>query len=441
MRLPVSIAAPFAALLALAAPAFAEVEIQEVTSPGGIEAWLVEEPSIPFTALEIRFRGGSALDAPGKRGATALMTYTLEEGTGDMDARAFAAAREALAASYDFDLSPDTISISARFLTENRDEAVALLRGAIVEPSFTEEATERVKAQMISSIRSDATDPSDIAREAFAAAAYGEDHPYGSSQDGTVESVSALAPEDLHAAHDAALARDRVYVGAVGDISAEELGLLLDELLGDLPATGAPYPEMADISLDGGVTVIPFDTPQSVVVFGHEGIARDDPDYVAAYVLNEVLGGSGRQSRLMEEVREKRGLTYGVYSYLAPRDLGNLYLGSLNSANDTVAEAIEVIEAEWARIAEEGLSEEELEGISTYLTGAYPLRFDGNATIAGTLVGMQMVGLPTSYVTDRNALVEALTVEEIDRVAKRLFDPDGLSFVVVGRPEGLEADG
>ena len=430
-----------ALFLLLAAPLRAEIAIQEVTSPGGIEAWLVEEHSIPFVALEIRFQGGSALDAPGRRGATALMTYTLEEGAGEMDARAFQTAREDLAARIKFDVFSDALSVSAQFLTENREEGAALLREALSNPRFDPDAVDRVRQQMISSVRSDATDPSKIAGLAFAEAAFGPDHPYGTSQDGTVESLTALTPDDLRAAHAAAIARDRVYVAAVGDITPEELGLLIDGLLGDLPEVGAPRPEVAEIGLDPGISVVPFDTPQSVVVFGHEGIERDDPDYVAAYVINEILGGSGRQSRLMEEVREKRGLTYGVYSFLAPRDLGDLYQGRLATGNDTAAAAIEVVRDEWRRLADEGIGEAELAEAKTYLTGAYPLRFDGNAPIARILVGMQMVGLPTSYVTERNALVEALTLDEVNRVAARILRPEDLSFVVVGQPEGLEADG
>ena len=423
-------------LLALAAPALAEVEIEEVTSPGGIDAWLVEEPSIPFVALELRFMGGASLDEPGHRGAVNLMTALLEEGAADRDASEFAAAREALAARFSFDAGDDAVSVSARFLTENRDEAVALLRDALAEPRFDEAAVERVRAQVLSNIRSDATDPGSIAAETFAAEAFG-DHPYGTPVDGTSESVQALTRDDLLAAHDATLARDRVVAAAVGDIDAEGLGELLDDLLGDLPAEGAPMPEPVEVGLEPGVEVVPFDTPQSVVLFGHEGIMRDDPDYIAAYVLSEILGGSGFDTRLMEEIRVKRGLTYGIYSYLAPNELAATIRGQVATANATAGEVVEAVREEWRRMAEEGVTEAELEEAKTYLTGAYPLRFDGNGTIADILVGMQITGLPPSYVTERNALVEALTVEDMARVAERILHPEELAFVVVGEPEGL----
>ena len=425
------------ALVIAALPARA-IEIKEVTSPGGISAWLVEEHSIPFVALEIRFRGGASLDVEGKRGATNLMTGLIEEGTGDLDARGFAAARDDLAASYEFDVYDDSLSVSARFLSENRDEAVDLLARALSAPSFDADAVERVRQQVLSGIRSDATDPNEIASAAFAALAYG-DHPYATSYNGTLESVTALTRDDIVEAHQNAIARDRVYVGAAGDITPEELGALMDRLFADLPETGAPIPGDAEIGLTGGTTLIDFATPQSVALFGHEGIERDDPDFFAAFVANEIFGGSGRMSRLSNEVREKRGLTYGVGSYLVNYDKADMLLGQFSSANDRMAEAIEIVKAEWRKIAAEGVTEEELADAKTYLTGAYPLRFDGNGPIARIMVGMQMVGLTPDYINDRNPRIEAVTLEDIRRVAERIYRADDLRFVVVGQPEGVEA--
>lgn len=426
------------AAVSVSTSARAAVEIQEVVSPGGITAWLVEEDSIPFTALEIRFRGGSSLDEAGKRGATYLMTALIEEGAGDLDARGFAEAREALSASYEFDVYQDALSISARFLSENRDEAIALLREALINPRFDQDAIDRVRAQVLSGIRSDQMDPNAIASSRFNELAFG-DHPYGSAREGTEESVSALTRDDIVQANRNALALDRIYVGASGDITPEELGLLLDELLGDLPAQGAPQVGRAELSLEGGLTVIPFDTPQSVLFFGHSGIRQEDPEFFAAYLANEIFGGSGRQSRLMEEVREKRGLTYGVGTYLVSRDYSEMILGQGATANERAAEAIEVIKEEWAKISEQGVTEQELEEAKTYLTGAYPLRFDGNGPIATILVGMQLGGLPIDYIATRNDRVNAVTLEEVREVVKKIYRPEDLRFVVVGQPDGLDA--
>ena len=424
------------AALLFALPAHAELAIREVTSPGGITAWLVEDHNLPFTALEIQFRGGTSLDAPDKRGAVNLMTALIEEGAGEMDSRAFAEARDALAAEFTFDAGTDSVGVSARFLTENRDQAITLLREALVNPRFDQDAVDRVRDQVLSILRSDEKDPDKIAAKTFNRLAFG-DQPYGSDGNGTIESVTALTRDDILAAHKGALARDRVYVSAAGDITAEELGLLLDRLLGDLPATGTPLPGPAQVLLPPGVTVTDFPSPQSTVLFGHAGIPREDPDFFAAFILNEALGGGRFTARLMSEVREKRGLTYGIGTYLVGYDLADMYLGQFSASNDKVAEAIRVVRDEWSRIAKEGLTEQELADTKTYLTGSYPLRFDGNGPIASILVGMQMEGMPIDYAVTRNAKIEAVTMEDIKRVAARLYQPDALHFVVVGQPTGL----
>ncbi|MBF9029568.1 insulinase family protein [Rhodobacterales bacterium HKCCE3408] len=426
----------FALCALVAAPAAAQVQIQDVTSPGGIDAWLVEDHSIPIVALDIRFAGGTSLDPEGQRGAIYMMTGLLEEGAGDMDAQAFAAAEERLAARFSWDAYRDSVVINAEMLTETRDASAELLRSALVEPRFDDDAVERVRGQILSIIAANAQSPEDIAPDRFNALAYG-DHPYGTAQEGTAESVAALTRDDLIAAHDSLFTRDRVYVGAAGDITPEELGALLDRLLGDLPESGVDEIGPAPWNLDGGITVVDFPTPQSVAFFGQPGIERDDPDFFPAFVLNQILGGGNFGSRLQEEVRVQRGLTYGIGTFLSLADHAPMLLGQFSSSNNLVAEAIDVVRAEWADIAENGVTEEELEAAKLYLTGAYPLRFDGNEAIAGILAGMQQDGMPMDYIIDRNDYVNAVTLEDVRRVAARLLKPDQLHFVVVGQPEGL----
>jgi len=425
-------------VLIFAAPASAALNIQKVTSKGGIRAWLVEEHSIPFASLQIRFKGGTALDLPGKRGATQMMAGLLEEGAGDMTASEFQTARDDLAADFSFSAHGDSVSISAKFLSENRDQAVALLRKAILAPRFDQVAIARVRAQILSIIARNKKDPQEIASRAFDRLAFG-DQPYGSASTGTEASVTALTRGDIVVAYKNAMARDRLYVSAVGDITPAQLGALMDDLLGGLPATGAPMPPKAKVMLTGGVTVIKYPSPQSVAIFGERGIDRRDPDFFAAYVMNRIFGGGGFSARLTKEVRVKRGLTYGVYTYLANFDLANLLQGSVSSANDRIAKALDVIRTEWKKMAKGGATQAELEAAKKYLTGAYPLRFDGNARIASILVGMQLDGLPASYVKTRNARVNAVTLADVARVAKRLLRPEDLRIVVVGQPVGVKS--
>lgn len=423
----------------LTLPAVAEVKIQEVTSPGGIKAWLVEEHGIPFTALEVRFRGGTSLDPAGKRGATMLMASLLEEGSGKLDSRGFAEAREALAARFGFDADADAVSVSAQMLTENRDQAAALLHKALTDATFDQPSIDRVKDQIRSIIQSHASDPDQIAGDMAAHALFG-DHPYGSSDLGTLDSVGALTRDDVVAARAAALSRDRLFVSAAGDINPADLGKLLDQLFDGLPATGGPQVAEAGPSFDGKVHVAPFDTPQSVVSFAQPGIALTDKDYFAAALLNQIVGGDGFTARLMNQVREKRGLTYGISTHLVVMDHAAYWQGGFASANAKAGGAVKVVRQVWADTAAKGVTDKELKAAKTYMTGSYPLRFDGNDKIAGILVGMQMVGLPSDYVAHRNGLIEAVTLADVNRVARQLMAPDKLSFTVVGHPEGLASD-
>ncbi|MEO1677522.1 MAG: pitrilysin family protein [Pseudomonadota bacterium] len=429
-----------AAVLALCAafPARAAIDIQEVTTPGGFTAWLVEERSIPFVALELRFRGGASLDAADKRGAIHLMNGLLEEGAGDLDAQGFSVALEELAAEFSFDVADDQLAISAKFLTENREEALALLRSVLLEPRFDPAAIERVRGQVLANIASAMKDPDDISMDAFDRIAF-PGHPYGSAYEGTPESVTALTRDDLIAAKDRVMTRDRVYISAVGDIGADELGPLLDDLLSDLPEEGAPFPDPAGFNAPGGVTVVDFDTPQSVVTFGQAGVGREDEDFFPAFILTQIIGGGGFNSRLMEEVRRNRGLTYGIYAGIYAMEYTDMILGRVSTVNDRVAETVAVVREEWEKVAEDGVTPEELDRAITYLTGAYPLRFDGNERIANILVGMQMDGYGIDYPLTRNDRIRAVTLEDVRRVAAERISPDDLVFVVVGEPEGLEA--
>ena len=435
--IPRILARAVALTLALAVPAVGETPVQEIRTPGGITVWTVQSPDIPFVALELRFRGGTALDGPAKAGAVNLMTALLEEGSGDLDAQGFAAARDALAAEFRFGASTDSVSVSARFLTENRDQAVALLRQALVSPVFDKPSIERVRGQVLSGLKADERDPGALADRKFDQIAF-PDHPYGQPSDGTIATVTSLSRDDILAAHKGALARDRVHVAAVGDIAPADLAALVDSLLAGLPETGAPLPGRANVALGGGVTVEPFPGPQSVIVFGHAGIPRTDPDFFAAFVAAEAFGGGRFSARLMTEVREKRGLTYGISAGLVPLDQADLVAGQMATANGTVAQSIQVIRDEWTKLATEGLTPAELDATKTYLTGSYPLRFDGNGPIARILVGLQMQGYPVDYPASRNARIEAVTLDDVRRVAALVFRPDSLHFVVVGSPEGLE---
>ncbi|NQW11358.1 MAG: insulinase family protein [Alphaproteobacteria bacterium] len=422
----------------LAAPAARALDIQQVTSPGGIRAWLVEDHTNPILTLRFSFRGGESADPIGKEGRARLVAGLLDEGAGELDSTAFQKTLTDQSITLRFNSRIDRFSGQMVTLTETREEALRLLRLALTEPRFDAEPVERIRAQILASLRRDLTQPRTKASRAWWAANF-PDHPYGRSGDGTLASVAAVTVEDLRAFVVGGLTRDGLVVSAVGDIDADTLGRALDRTFGALPAVGS-LEMTADVApaLAGETLVIEAEVPQSVVVFGHGGIDRADPDWYAASLLNEVMAG-GFGSRLTTEIREKRGLVYGVYAYLLPLDHAPLTMGGLATENARVGLSVDLVRQEWRRMAEEGPTADELADARTFLLGSFPLQLTGSGGVANVLMALQENDLPASYLEQRRALYEAITLDDAKRVAKRLYRADALSIVVVGQPEGVVA--
>ncbi|MDF2365739.1 pitrilysin family protein [Sneathiella sp.] len=437
-----SIAAGLAVIffLLISLPAKA-VEVKEVTSPGGIKAWLVEEPSIPIVSMNVAWRGGASLDPADKAGLAYLASSTMDEGAGDLDSKAFQERLSDLAIKLSFDASKDSFSGSLKTLSENTEEAFRLFGLAITDPRFDEEPVERIRGQILASLNRKLSDPNSLAGRAWFELAF-EDHPYAQPSEGTIETMTAVTRDDLAKFARTRLGKNNMLIGVVGDISAEELGLLLDKTFGALPekAENSIVPQTVPLS-EAAVKIIPQDIPQSVVVFGGQGVKREDPDYYAAYVLNYILGGGSFQSRLTEEIREKRGLVYSVYSYLYPMKAAGLQMGGFGTSNASVREALDLVEAELGRVRADGVTTEELAAAKTYLNGSFPLSLSSNDRIADILVAMQFSNLPIDYLNDRSDLINAVSEDDIRRVAQKLLDPDKLIVVVAGKPENLEAKG
>lgn len=424
----------FLVLFAIPAPA---MEIREVTSPGGIRAWLVEDKTIPLIAMQFSFKGGGALDPQGKDGVSHFLTGMMDEGAGGLDSAAFQKMRDELAFKMSFDASLDYFEGNFQTLSRNRDRSFALLKLAITSPRFDAEPLERVRQQFLIGARDDDENPDKIASRAWMTAALGS-HPYARDMNGSGKTLAAVTAADLAAAHRRIFTRKTLQIAVVGDIDAATLSRLLDETFGGLPQGAEPeLPAMVKPAAGPSLKVIDRDIPQSIVVFGHGGILRDDPDFFPAYIMSEILGGGGFGSRLTGEIREKRGLTYGVGMGLVPLDRVGLFMGTLATRNEKAGEALALVRDVLKRMAEEGPTAAELAEAKTYLTGSYALRFDSNAKIAGQLLGIQQQSLGIDYIARRNALVEAVTLEQVKVQAKRLLDADSLIVTIVGRPEGL----
>lgn len=414
-----------------------KMNIQDVKSPGGISAWLVEEHGVPLIALRFVFDGGSSQDPAGKEGLANFITAMLDEGAGDLDATKFQERLEELAVRMSFEDAKDALYGNFETLTVNREPALEMLRLAINKPRFDADAVERIRKQLQANLAYAAKNPQQVASKAWYEGAF-RGHPYGRHANGTAESIAAIQPADLEAFRKRTFARDTLKVVAVGDIDAKSLGEILDKVFGDLPATAelTPVPNI-EPNAHGKLKIVEMDVPQSVVQFGMPGLARKDDDFIPAFVMNQILGGGGFASRLTEEVREKRGLAYSVYSYLQPLRHAAMFGGGVATKNDAVKQSIDVIRAELERMAKDGPTETELANAKSYLTGSFALRFDTSSKIASQLLWMLHEDMGIDYPTRRNSFIDAVTMEDVKRAARRVLKVDDLFITVVGKPKGL----
>ncbi len=434
------LALAFVALLTtFSGPAHA-MKIQQIKSPGGIEAWLVEEHSVPMMAMRFAFEGGSSQDPVGKEGVGNFLTAMLDEGAGDLNSHDFQERLEDLSMRMSYEDAKDAFYGNFETLTANRDESVKLLKLALNEPRFDADAVERIRGQLLASLVYAARDPDKVALENWYATAFAG-HPYGRPSNGTEETVGKkITREDLENYRKRVFAKDTLKVVAVGDINAEQLGKLLDEVFGGLAPKADLMPVAKTAPVTGGRQEIDeMNVPQSVAVFGLGAMPRKDPDFIPAFVLNQILGGGGFASKLMEEVREKRGLAYSVYTYVYPYQHASIFAGGVATRNEAMAQSLDVIRDEMKKMADNGPSQEDLDNAKSYLIGSYPLRFDTNAKIATQLLGLQVDGFGPEYVDNRNAMIAAVTLDDLKRVAKRMLASDNLIVTIVGKPTFKQA--
>jgi zinc protease len=434
-RLDIALSLAVAALFLLVTfirPAHA-MKIHLVKSPGGIEAWHVEEHGVPMIALRFAFTGGNSQDPAGKEGVANFMSAMLDEGAADLSSEEFQKRMEEIAMRMSFEDGRDAFFGNFETLTANRAKAVELLRLALNKPRFDEDAVERIRGQLLAALVYADRDPEKVAGKEWSKTAF-PGHPYGRPANGTKETVNAIKRDDLASYWRKNFARSNLKVVAVGDITAEQLGVLLDTVFGELPEKAELMPVADTKPAAGGQRIIEMSIPQSVAVFGFGAVVRKDPDFMPAFVMNQILGGGGFASRLMEEVREKRGLAYGVHSYIQPYLHASIFAGSVATKNDKLAQSIDIIRGELKRMAENGPTQTELDNAKSYLTGSYALRFDSNAKIASQLMGLLQDGYGIDYVDKRNALVQAVTLEDVKRAAQRILRTDDLIVTIVGKP-------
>jgi len=409
--------------------------IQRVRTPGGIEAWLVESYAVPLVAAEFAVRGGAAQDPAGKPGLATMLAGLLDEGAGPYDAKAFHRAIDDLAIHLGFGADRDSLSGHLQTLSRNADQAFDLLRLAVSQPRLDPEAIERVRGQLTAEFKREADDPDTMVAKAFREAAF-PGHPYGRPARGDLATIDGLTRDDLEALRARLLARKDLKIAVVGAIDAATLAERLDEVFGAWPADNdlAEVPEISIANL-GKREILNLDVPQSTMRLGRPGVAKKDPDYFAAVVVNHILGGGVFTARLFREVREKRGLAYSVFTQLNEYDHCPMLLGGTSTKNERAGESLRVIEEEFRLLAEDGPTADELDKAKKYLIGSFALRFDTSTKIASQLVNLQLDGFEPSYLDERNRRIEAVTLDDAKRAAKKLLGAGELLVSVAGRPK------
>lgn len=435
-----------ASVVFYAAPAWALLPIQHWTEPSGAKVWLVESPVIPMVDVQIDFDAGSRRDPAEKSGlasAVALMAAKGvkggKEGQGGeaaLDENALGEAWADLGAGFEAGADNDALRYSLRSLTDAPllDRAARLAARQLAEPSWPADIWARDRARWSASLREAATRPANVAGEAFATAVYGS-HPYGLRT--TPETLARIGVQDLQAFHAQTVAACRARVSIVGAVSRSQAQELVTKLLARLPATGAecaPLPAVPEVQplKAAAEQAIPFASAQAHVLIGQPGFPRRDPDFLALLVGNHILGGGGFVSRLTEEVREKRGLSYSVYSYFA----GGLHAGAftigLQTRPDQAAQAVKVARDVVQRFVAEGPTEAELRAAKDNLIGGFALRIDSNKKLLGNVANIAWNGLPLDYLDHWTQKVEALTVADVRTAMAKKLQPERMVTVVVG---------
>ncbi|MEL7041819.1 MAG: pitrilysin family protein [Pseudomonadota bacterium] len=411
--------------------------IQQFVTPGGVSVWLVEEPSIPILSLRMAWQAGRSNDPDGLEGLTNAMVYHMNEGAGGLDTQAFFKRMEEVNMSFGCSAANETTSCSASMLTDNAAGSFELIALALSEPRFDDGPFERFLREQEVSLNTRETNARYLAGRARRAALY-PDHPFAREVD--ADSLAAITQDAMRAQKDLIMVQDGLLVTAVGAIAPEALAPLIDQVVAGLPQSSEPV-ETEDVVLADAVSapiIIDLPQPQSLVSFAAPGIKREDPDFYPAFIANYILGGGGFGSRLMDDLRVDRGLTYGISTRLSSGDKLQIWSGGGQTNNESVGEFVTGIKDNLAAIASDGVTEEELTAAKAYLMGSYPLGFDSNAAIAQRMMGVRLEDLPVDFFDNRNALIESVTLDDVNRIAAAYLSPENFTFVIVGQPQGLD---
>lgn len=408
----------------------------QAVSGGGFTAWLVEDHSVPVVSLSWSWPGGAALDPVGAEGAASLAIGLLTTGAGDLPETALSEALREAAISLSFNAGRDEAQGGLRCPADALPEALRLARLCMTAPRLDPQPLERGRARALTQARAALETPRGRASRAFWPVAF-PGHPAARPTGGTEESLPSLDAPALRAALARQLRRGGLLVTAAGAITPAQLAALLPEMFGALPAGDPPSVPPLPTIADFGQKIVPIDAPQSFAIFTQPGLGVADPDWETAQVVLRILGGGGFTSRLMDEIRTRRGLTYGIYTGFETLFGQGIVIGTVATENARMAETLSVLRQQWARMAEGGPTVEELADAVAFLTGNQPLQFTDTLQIATGLLALRRNARPMDWLDGRPERLAALTPEDTRRVAARLLQPAALSVLVAGEPVGL----
>jgi len=423
--------------------ALATIPVQHWTQPGGAEVYLVESPAVPMLDVQIDFDAGSRRDPPQKAGLAGLTAGLLEKGVraaGDataLDENALGEAWADLGAEFGAGATSDRMSFSLRTLTEPAllDKAVALAARQIAEPAYPEAVWQRERQRLVAALKESYTRPGSVIGRAYTQAVYGG-HPYGyEATEATLDSINVA---DLQAAHAAGVVACRARVSLVGAVTRVQADAIAARLLGRLPAVAcaslAPLPAVPEVPplAQARELRIPFDAAQAHVLIGQPGFRRADPDYFPLTVGNYILGGGGFVSRLTSEVREKRGLTYGVSSGFTPGLHAGSFTVGLQTRPDQAAQAVQITRQVLQDFVAGGPTAAELKAAKDNLVGGFALRIDSNRKLLANLASIAWHGLPLDYLDTWTQQVEKVSVADIRAAFARKVQPDRMLTVILG---------
>jgi len=427
----------FICLCILSFPAQASIlQIQEVTSKNGVKAWLVEDKSIPVISVRFLFKGaGSVNDSADKQGLSQILSNTLDEGAGDLDSKAFQEKLNNHSISLSFSSSRDDFSGSLKTLSKYQDIAFDLLNLSLTKPRFEDDALTRMIESNLVRIRSNITDPEWMNARLTNAVLY-QNHPYAFNSGGTLSSLPRIKSDDLRAKFKTQLAQDNLIVSVAGDMTKQQVLAMLDKVFGDLPKT-ADIKKTEDIQISGlsTVTLYKQDIPQTIISMAVEGIKHTDPDYYAAEIMDFIFGSSGFGSRLTEEIREERGLTYGIYSGLSEMEHARVLSIGTSTRNDKVQEVINLTKQTMQDMVKAPVTDKELNDAKSYLIGSVPLQLTSTDRISGMMIGLMRDDLPMDYLETRAQRLKTISIDDVVRASQRLLKSENLKIILVGNPK------